>query len=89
MCNSIVKNMKLAKDPNRHLLFEHHLLTPPLAIHGKCLLLVPVSRKNHHYLLVVMDYFTKWADTIPLRDQKATTIADAVIKMWSSLYITF
>ena len=45
---------------------------------------VPVSRNNHRYLLVIMDYFTKWADAIPLRDQKATTIADAVIKVCSS-----
>ena len=45
---------------------------------------VPVSRNNHCYLLVVMDYFTKWADAIPLRDQKAITIADAVIKLCSN-----
>ena len=44
---------------------------------------VSVSRNNHHYLLFVMDYFTKWADAIPLHDQKATTIADAVIKLCS------
>ena len=45
---------------------------------------VPVSRNNHRYLLVVMDYFTKWADAIPLCDQKATTIADDVIKLCSN-----
>ena len=45
---------------------------------------VPISRNNHRYLLVVMDYFTKWADAIPLRDQKAATIADAVVKICSS-----
>ena len=45
---------------------------------------VPVSHNNYRYLLVVMDYFTKWADAIPLRDQKATTIADAVIKLCSN-----
>ena len=45
---------------------------------------VPISRNNHRYLLVVMDYFTKWADVIPLRNQKATTIADAVVKICSS-----
>lgn len=31
-----------------------------------------------------MDYFTKWADAIPLCDQKAATIADAVVKICSS-----
>ena len=46
---------------------------------------VPLSRNNHRYLLVVMDYFTKWADAIPLRDQKATTtITDAVVEMCSN-----
>ena len=39
---------------------------------------------NHCYLLVVMDYFTKWADAIPLYDQKATTITDAVVKICSN-----
>ena len=45
---------------------------------------VPLSRNNHRYLLVVMDYFTKWADAIPLRNQKATTITDAVVKICSN-----
>ena len=34
-----------------------------------------------------MDYFTKWAEAIPLPDQKASTIADAVIKLCSSFGI--
>jgi len=25
---------------------------------------VPISGKNHHYLLVIMDYFTKWVDAV-------------------------
>ena len=32
---------------------------------------VPVSSNNNRYLLVVQDYFTKWADAIPLIDQTA------------------
>ena len=27
---------------------------------------VPVLRCNNRYLLVVMDYFTKWVEAIPL-----------------------
>ena len=45
---------------------------------------VPLLWNNHRYLLVVMDYFTKWADAIPLCDQKATTISDAVVKICSN-----
>ena len=47
-------------------------------------MLVPISWNNHHYLLVVMDYFTKWADAIPLPNQKTATIADAVVKICNS-----
>ena len=48
---------------------------------------VPLSRNNHPYLLVVMDYFTKWADAIPLRDQKAATVANAVVLESLTFYI--
>ena len=27
---------------------------------------VPVSKNNSRYLMVVQDYFTKWAEAIPL-----------------------
>ena len=45
---------------------------------------VPVSPNNNCYLLVIMDYFTKWAEAVPLPDQKATSITKAVIKLCSS-----
>eukprot|EP00731_Ephydatia_muelleri_P020479 Em0013g206a len=35
---------------------------------------VPVSTKNNRYLLVIQDYFTKWADARPLKDQTAVRI---------------
>ena len=39
---------------------------------------VPVSPNNNCYLLVIMDYFTKWAEAVPLPDQKAKSITKAV-----------
>ena len=36
------------------------------------ILKVPLSTNNNHYLLVIQDYFTKWADAIPLPDQSAS-----------------
>ena len=48
-------------------------------------LTVPVSQKGNRYLLVVQDYFTKWADAIPLPDQSACTITTALIKLFSVL----
>ena len=48
---------------------------------------VPVSSRNNRYLLVIMDYFTKWAEAVPLPNQKATSITKAIIKLCSSFGI--
>ena len=48
---------------------------------------VPVSYKNNRYLLVVQDYFTKWAEAIPLRDQTAARITEELVKLFSTLGI--
>ena len=48
---------------------------------------VPVSRRHNRYLLVVMDYFTKWAEAVPLKDQTAASISQAVIKICCSFGI--
>ena len=48
---------------------------------------VPISRKNHRYLLVIMDYFTKWVDAVPLRDQTAVSVSDAIINLCSNFGI--
>ena len=37
----------------------------------------PTSNKGERYVLVVMDYFTRWAEAYPLRDQTAVSVADA------------
>ena len=39
----------------------------------------PVSKKGNKYLMVVSDYFTKWVDAIPLRNQEATHIAEKLV----------
>ena len=44
---------------------------------------VPVSYKGHRYLLVVQDYFTKWADAISLHNQTAAIITQELIKLFS------
>ena len=38
------------------------------------ILQVPLSENNNRYLLVIQDYFTKWADAIPLPDQTESHI---------------
>ena len=46
---------------------------------------VPRSPKNNRYLLVVQDYFTKWVEAIPLPDQTAGRITDALTKIFTTL----
>ncbi|KAL5515712.1 hypothetical protein EMCRGX_G000917, partial [Ephydatia muelleri] len=43
---------------------------------------VPVSTKNNRYLLVIQDYFTKWADARPLKDQTAVRIKAELVKLF-------
>ena len=38
------------------------------------------SKKGNKYLLVVVDYFTKWVECIPLRNHEAPTVAKAVLE---------
>ena len=44
---------------------------------------VPPSTHNNRYLLVMQDYFTKWATTNPMADQTATHIKIKLTKLFS------
>ena len=46
------------------------------------ILQVPLSTNNNRYLLVLQDYFTKWADAIPLPDQTANRIVKEMVKFF-------
>ena len=48
------------------------------------ILQVPLSTNNNRYLLVIQDYFTKWADVIPIPDQTASCITPELIKFFST-----
>ena len=61
------------------------------------ILTVPVSTKGNKCILVIQDYFTKWADAIPalykmgrchsgpLPNQSASTITSALLKLFSQM----
>ncbi|RLU16500.1 hypothetical protein DMN91_010568 [Ooceraea biroi] len=40
---------------------------------------LPMSYAGSRYLLVVVDCFTKWPETIPLRNKRASTVAEALV----------
>ena len=49
---------------------------------------LPKSNKGNLYILVMGDYFTKWVDAVPIRNQKATTVAQKLIDRLISIFGT-
>lgn len=47
---------------------------------------LPVSVKGNRYVLVIMDYFTKWAEAFPLPNQEAETIAEVFVTQFACRY---
>ena len=41
---------------------------------------LPLTKSGNTFFLVVMDYFTKFLHLIPMPDQKAVTVANAIVK---------
>ncbi|GBN43254.1 hypothetical protein AVEN_257929-1 [Araneus ventricosus] len=46
----------------------------------------PVTTKGNRHVLVLMDYFTKWPEAIPIPDQEASTVAEELVRSWISCY---
>ncbi|GBM94686.1 Retrovirus-related Pol polyprotein from transposon 412 [Araneus ventricosus] len=44
----------------------------------------PVTTEGNRYVLVLMDYFTKWPEAIPIPDQEASTVAEELVRSWIS-----
>ncbi|GFT05968.1 hypothetical protein TNCV_3927031 [Trichonephila clavipes] len=47
---------------------------------------LPRTASGNKYLLVVIDFFTKWPEVYPIPDQEAPTVAEAVVQHWISRY---
>ncbi len=41
---------------------------------------LPETENGNKYLLITMDYFTKWPEAYPLPNQEASTVADVLVK---------
>ena len=47
---------------------------------------LPLTEERNQYALTCIDYFTKFATAIPIKDKKAETIVDALFNKWYCLY---
>ena len=45
-----------------------------------------ISGKDHKYILVVCDYFTKYTEAYPLTDKNARSVADALMDKWLPIF---
>ena len=41
---------------------------------------LPVTQRGNKYVLLVSDYFTRWPEAVSLKDQKAETVARALVE---------
>jgi hypothetical protein len=42
----------------------------------------PTTKNGNKYILVISDYFTKWVEAFPTKDQTAMTVVDILDKYW-------
>lgn len=47
---------------------------------------LPVTEDGNKYILVAMDYFTRWLEAYPLLNQKAETVAKVLVEQFVSRF---
>ncbi len=46
----------------------------------------PISANGNRFILMMIDYFSKWSETYALPNHKALTVADCNFKQWIALH---
>ncbi|KAL8569564.1 hypothetical protein ACOMHN_044702 [Nucella lapillus] len=49
--------------------------------------IIPVSERGHRYILVLVDYATRYPEAVPLKNIDTETVAEALFEMWTRLGI--
>ena len=47
---------------------------------------LPITDRGNRYILVAVDYFSRWAEAYPLVDTRAETVADVLVREWVCRY---
>ena len=83
LCNSCHQcgTMKAPSRPNRAPLQPVRAGFPNEVVAMDIMGPMPQTSRNR-YILVLVDYFTKWCEAIPLSEIDATTVANAVLAHW-------
>ena len=48
---------------------------------------VPASQEGHRYILVMVDYATRYPEATPLKSIDTVTVAEALLEMWTRVGI--
>ena len=82
ICNSRKMSQRRAKAPMKIYNVGAPLERVAVDIMGP----LPITKMGNRYLLVIGDYFTKWVEAIPLKNQEANAVASELVDKFVSIF---
>jgi transposase InsO family protein len=79
---------KLSKGKNKAPLGQYHVGEPMERVALDILGPLPISNAGNRFILVMMDCFTKWTESVAIPNQEAATVADAFVNNFVSRFGT-
>ncbi len=46
---------------------------------------LPIMEVGNMFILIVIDYYSKWAEAYALRNHRAETVADCIVSHWIAI----
>ncbi|KAA3676603.1 uncharacterized protein DEA37_0004881, partial [Paragonimus westermani] len=81
-CSVIKNRTPCSRAPLEPVVTEHPGHRVDVVIVGS----LPVTRRGIRYILVLVDYFTKWSEAVSTEQQDACTVATTIINEWIVRY---
>jgi hypothetical protein len=84
-CNECAQKKSAPKKPRAQL--RQYLVGEPLERVGLDILgPLPKTNSGNKYILVLVDYFSKWSEAFPMRNQEASTIANKLVSGFINIF---